>query len=124
MSSSTTPAPNPVVVSVALSNNGRTPGKAHKGGKTAVRRSYISPSIKTPFDKRMDKERAAQAAKQLEREMKEEKEEERVRKVTVIKERRARKEEKAREEEMRARMSAKKLQRMKKRLGRTKKING
>lgn len=128
--SSSIQAAEPVVVSVAPSKNGRTPGKAHKSAKTALRRSYISPSVKTPFEKRMEKEKAQQAAKQLERELKEEKETDRQRfvclisriaavltklsKVNIIKERRARKEEKQREEELRAKMSAKKLQRMKK----------
>lgn len=69
----------PVVVSVAPSKNGRTPGKAHKSAKTALRRSYISPSVKTPFEKRMEKEKAQQAAKQLEKELKEEKETDRQR---------------------------------------------
>ncbi|AFR95422.1 rRNA-processing protein CGR1 [Cryptococcus neoformans C23] len=122
--SSSIRAAESVVVSVAPSKNGRTPGKAHKSAKTALRRSYISPSVKTPFEKRMEKEKAQQAAKQLERELKEEKETDRQRKVNIIKERRARKEEKQREEELRAKMSAKKLQRMKKREGRSKKING
>ncbi|OXC68699.1 rRNA-processing protein CGR1 [Cryptococcus neoformans] len=122
--SSSIQAAEPVIVSVAPSKNGRTPGKAHKSAKTALRRSYISPSVKTPFEKRMENEKAQQAAKQLERELKEEKETDRQRKVNIIKERRARKEEKQREEELRAKMSAKKLQRMKKREGRSKKING
>lgn len=82
--SSSIQAAEPVVVSVAPSKNGRTPGKAHKSAKTALRRSYISPSVKTPFEKRMEKEKAQQAAKQLERELKEEKETDRQRFVCLI----------------------------------------
>ncbi|WVR08229.1 rRNA-processing protein CGR1 [Kwoniella sp. DSM 27419] len=119
-SSSTTP----VVVSVAASKNGRTAGKAHKSEKTAKNRSYISESLKTPFEKRREKDRQVEAMKTMEKELKDDKEAERQRKVTVIKERRERQAEKQRMEEMRAKMSAKKLQRMKKRQGRSKKING
>lgn len=82
--SSSIRAADSVVVSVAPSKNGRTPGKAHKSAKTALRRSYISPSVKTPFEKRMEKEKAQQAAKQLERELKEEKETDRQRFVCLI----------------------------------------
>ncbi|WVF68624.1 hypothetical protein IAT40_003394 [Kwoniella sp. CBS 6097] len=123
-SSAATPAPAPVTVSLAASKNGRTAGKAHKSDKTAVKRSYISNSIKTPFEKRREKDRQTDATKALEKEMKDDKEEERQRKVTIIKERRERTAERHRMEELSAKMSAKKLQRMKKRQGRSKKING
>ncbi|OCF37114.1 rRNA-processing protein CGR1 [Kwoniella heveanensis CBS 569] len=123
-STSTSPASAPVTVGLAASKNGRTPGKAHKSEKTAVKRSYISNSIKTPFEKRREKDRQTEATKALEKEMKDDKEEERQRKVTIIKERRERTAERHRMEEMKAKMSAKKLQRMKKRQGRSKKING
>ncbi|WVQ96164.1 hypothetical protein IAU59_003267 [Kwoniella sp. CBS 9459] len=126
-SSSSTMTPTstaPVTVSLAASKNGRTPGKAHKSEKTAVKRSYISPSIKTPFEKRRERDRQVEATKTLEKELKDEKEEERQRKATIIKERRERTAERHRMEEMKAKMSAKKLQRMKKRQGRSKKING
>ncbi|WVQ75095.1 rRNA-processing protein CGR1 [Cryptococcus sp. DSM 104548] len=124
MSSAEASTSAPVTISVAPSKNGRTAGKAHKSDKSAVRRSYISPSIKTPFDKRKEKEAAINANKTFEKELKDEKEAERQRKVNIIKERRVKKEEREREAEMRARMSAKKLQRMKKRQGRSAKING
>ncbi|GFZ50116.1 rRNA-processing protein CGR1 [Saitozyma sp. JCM 24511] len=115
---------DPVLLSVAPSKNGRTAGKAHKSSKTATRRSYISNSIKTPFEKRMEKEKEREAVKQVEREMKEEAEAERERKRTALKERRERQAEKSRLEAMAAKMSAKKLQRLRKRQGRSKKING
>ena len=41
--------------------------------ETAVRRSYLSPAIKTPFEKRKERERAKEAVKAVEREMKEDK---------------------------------------------------
>ncbi|WWC93005.1 uncharacterized protein L201_007969 [Kwoniella dendrophila CBS 6074] len=114
----------PLVVSVAASKNGRTPGKAHKGDKTAVKRTYISNSIKTPYEKRREQDKQKEAMKTFEKELKDDKQAEHDRKVAVIKERRERVAEKQRMEEMRAKMSAKKLQRMKKRQGRSKKING
>lgn len=61
------------VVDLANSRNGRTPGKAHKGAKSAVRRSYISPSIKSTFEKRKELEKRCEAVKGVEKEMKEEK---------------------------------------------------
>ncbi|WRT69499.1 uncharacterized protein IL334_006485 [Kwoniella shivajii] len=114
----------PVLVSVAASRNGRTPGKAHKGEKTALKRSYISNAVKTPYEKRREKDRQQESMKAVEKELKDDKQAEKDRKVTAIKERRERVAERQRMEEMRAKMSAKKLQRMKKRMGRTKKING
>ncbi|EIW71688.1 hypothetical protein TREMEDRAFT_28248 [Tremella mesenterica DSM 1558] len=101
---------------LASSKLGRTNGKGWKAPKeTAVRRSYISPSIKTSFAKRKELEKTRQAVRDIEREMKEEKatEDER-RKRTAIRERRERQAEKERQEQLRAKMSAKKLQRMKK----------
>lgn len=63
----TTTEPKPI----APSNLGRSVGKAHKSTKTALRRSYISPSLKTPFEKRKEKEKAQEAVKAVEQEMKE-----------------------------------------------------
>jgi rRNA-processing protein CGR1 len=59
---------------VAGSKNGRTMGKAHKSAKTAVRRSYISEAIKTPFARRMEEEQRRQSVKATEKEMKDDKE--------------------------------------------------
>lgn len=71
----------PLVVPMAASKNGRTPGKAHKSQKTAKARSYISPAIKTPFEKRREADKKREATKGVEREMKEEKESEKERYV-------------------------------------------
>jgi rRNA-processing protein CGR1 len=62
----------PVLITVAAPKNGRTPGKAHKSDKTAVRRSYINTAIKTPFEKRMEAEKRREAVKRVERDLKEE----------------------------------------------------
>ncbi|ORX37924.1 hypothetical protein BD324DRAFT_623845 [Kockovaella imperatae] len=116
--------PSAPVRSLAASKNGRTAGKAHKESKSAARRSYLSRASKQGFEHRKELESKRQAMKGVEKEMKEEKEAEQERKRTAIKERRERQEEKQRLELVKAKMSAKKLQRMKKRQGRTKKING
>jgi rRNA-processing protein CGR1 len=66
----TNPSPRPI----AASNGGRSIGKAHKSPKEALKRSYISPSLKTPFEKRKEKEKAQEAVKAVEQEMKEDEE--------------------------------------------------
>jgi rRNA-processing protein CGR1 len=63
----TTSSPKPI----AASNGGRSVGKAHKSAKSALKRSYISPSVKTPFEKRKEKEKVQEAVKAVEQEMKE-----------------------------------------------------
>lgn len=64
----TTTEPQPL----APSNLGRSVGKAHKSGKAALKRSYISPSIKTPFEKRKEQDKAREATRMVEQDMKEE----------------------------------------------------
>lgn len=71
----TTSTPKPI----AASNGGRSVGKAHKSSKSALKRSYISPSLKTPFEKRKEKEQAQEAVKAVEQEMKEHEEAEKLR---------------------------------------------
>jgi hypothetical protein len=83
------------------------------------------PGVKTAsWSARQAKRQALENVKKLENSMKDERRAEEDAKVSAIKERRARKEENKRLDEMRARMSAKKLQRMKKRLGRSKDKTG
>lgn len=83
------------------------------------------PGVKTAsWSARQAKRQALENVKKLETAMKDERRAEEDAKVSAIKERRARKEENKRLDEMRARMSAKKLQRMKKRLGRSKDKTG
>jgi rRNA-processing protein CGR1 len=74
------PAPRPI----AASNGGRSIGKAHKSPKEALKRSYISPSLKTPFEKRKEKEKAQEAVKAVEQEMKEDEEAKKLRCVVSI----------------------------------------
>lgn len=76
-SSAMTIDPESIVVSVAATKNGRTPGKAHKGDKTATRRSQIPSGLKSTFEKRRELDAKREATKQTEREMKAEAEAER-----------------------------------------------
>ncbi|BEI85253.1 hypothetical protein CcaverHIS002_0506540 [Cutaneotrichosporon cavernicola] len=112
------------VLEVRGSKLGRSHGKAWKGEKESTRRTLMAPGLRSTFSKRIEQDMAKKAVKAVEKEMKDEAQEEHDRKVTAIRERRARKAEKERLEQVAARMSAKKLQRLKKRQGRSKKING
>lgn len=78
----------------------------------------------TSWSARLAKRQALEAVKKLENQLKDERRAEEDAKVAAIKERRQRREENKRLDEMRARMSAKKLERMKKRLGRSKNKTG
>jgi len=49
---------------------GRTPGKAHKATRSAIRRSYLSAFAKSPFQKRKELEKRREAVRGVEREMK------------------------------------------------------
>lgn len=80
----------PKLIEMAASKNGRVSGKNWKTEKTAKAcvlclsslssltmsrsRSYISPSVKTPFAARQEAQKKKDAMKALEKEMKEEKE--------------------------------------------------
>ena len=61
-----------VPIPMAASKAGRSAGKAHKSAKAPVRRSYISPAIKTPFEKRREADTRKEATKSVEKDMKEE----------------------------------------------------
>ncbi|KAL7411420.1 Cgr1 family-domain-containing protein [Mrakia frigida] len=122
---STSTSTPPRTLAVGQSAGGRVSGKFWKQPKTATRRSNLPAGVKTPsWDARVEKRKKEDAIKLLEKTLKDEKLAEEERKKTITKERKLRVEEKKRLEEMAARMSAKKLQRMKKRLGRSKKVNG
>ena len=73
VTSSTTSSASLLIVDVAASRKGRTPGKGHKSIKSAVRRSHLSPAIKSPFEKRKELEKRREAVRGVEKEMKEEK---------------------------------------------------
>lgn len=64
----------PLVLSVAPSKKGRSPGKAHKSQKEAKARSYMSASIKTPYEKRREADLKKASIKGIEKDMKEEEE--------------------------------------------------
>lgn len=67
-------------VPLAASKQGRSAGtKAHKAPKVAKRQSYLSESIKTPFEKRKELEKRKESTKAVEQELKEEKQGERER---------------------------------------------
>lgn len=76
----TTSEPQPL----APSKLGRSVGKAHKSSKTALKRSYISPSVKTPFEKRKEQDKAREATRMVEQEMKEETKAEQERCVSLL----------------------------------------
>ncbi|KAJ9123200.1 hypothetical protein QFC22_001393 [Naganishia vaughanmartiniae] len=110
---------------LAQTSQGRTSGKPWKLAKTATKRSHLMPGVKAAsWDQRQARRAARENMKKLETQLRDEKKAEEDAKVQSIKERRLRKEENVRLEEMKAKMSAKKLQRMKKRLGRTKNKTG
>ncbi|KZS95949.1 hypothetical protein SISNIDRAFT_548079 [Sistotremastrum niveocremeum HHB9708] len=118
-------APTVDPVPLASSSGGRVSGKAWKQPKTATQRSHLQAGVKTKkWEDRMEREKAAKAIKKLEIELKEEKQAEIQRRREVTLERKKAAEEKAHLAEMMAKMSAKKALRLKRRAGRTKKING
>ncbi|CDZ97663.1 Cgr1 [Phaffia rhodozyma] len=133
MSSSSTPAPtasssssaSTETLALGHSSGGRVSGKFWKASRAPTVRSMMPAGVKSAsWEARQEKRKKDEAIKLLQNQLKEEREAEEERKRTAIKDRRTRLEEKKRLEEMAARMSAKKLQRMKKRLGRSKKVNG
>lgn len=80
MSSTDTPMDgDKVVLSVASSHNGRVNGKHWKAGKGATKRTTMPKGQRTPYERRMEKEKERKAIKQVEQEMKDEAREERER---------------------------------------------
>ncbi|KAF9527826.1 hypothetical protein CPB83DRAFT_855682 [Crepidotus variabilis] len=123
-SSSTTTMSEQPVVSLSSSSNGRVSGKSWKTQKTATVRSHLQPGLKTTkWDDRMEKEKKARAIKMLQAELKDEKEAEMKRRREVTKERKQAAEERRRLEEDKAKMGARKAARLRRKMGRTKKIN-
>jgi len=113
------------VIPLASSGGGRVSGKNWKGTKTATVRSHLPTGVKSKsWEERKRKDTKIVAIKALEKELKDEKLAEIQRKREITKQRKERLEEKQRLEEMKAKMSAKKLARVRRRQGRTKKING
>ncbi|CCA75298.1 hypothetical protein PIIN_09283 [Serendipita indica DSM 11827] len=112
-------------ITLAASSSGRVSGKNWKTRKTATVRSNLPTGVKTKsWQERKRKDTQMAAVKALQKELKDEKLAEIQRRKEITKERKERAEERKRLEEMKAKMSAKKLARMRRRQGRTKKING
>ncbi|KDR85335.1 hypothetical protein GALMADRAFT_54227 [Galerina marginata CBS 339.88] len=128
------------VVPIASSSNGRLSGKPWKAQKTAtvcvvsglsinvvfilLRRSHLPEGVKTKnWEDRMQKTQKALAIKKLQNELKDEKQAEFQRRREITMERKKAAEEKRRLEEAKAQMGARKAARLRRRAGRTKKIN-
>ncbi|RDB29411.1 rRNA-processing protein CGR1 [Hypsizygus marmoreus] len=119
------PSPADPPIALPSSSNGRVSGKAWKAQKTATVRSQLPPGVKTKsWEDRMFKTQKALAIKKLQTELKEEKQAEIQRRREVTMERKKAAEERQRLEEAKAKMGAKKAARLRRRAGRTKKING
>ncbi|KAG8764477.1 hypothetical protein FRC12_008077 [Ceratobasidium sp. 428] len=89
------------------------------------RRSHLQPGVKAKsWDDRMRKTATENAVKKLHRELVEEKAAEAARRRAVSQERKKARAEKARLEELAAKMSAKKAERLRRKAGRSKKVNG
>ncbi|KXN83902.1 rRNA-processing protein CGR1 [Leucoagaricus sp. SymC.cos] len=106
------------------SANGRVSGKPWKASKSATVRSNLPDGVKTKnWHDRMEKTKKAQAIKKLEKELKDEKQAELQRRREVTLERKKAAEEKRRLEEAKAKMGARKAIRLRRKAGRTKKVN-
>ncbi|CAE6410808.1 hypothetical protein BN14_00681 [Rhizoctonia solani AG-1 IB] len=89
------------------------------------RRSHMQAGVKAKsWEARMRKTAAEMAVKKLHREMVDEKAAEVTRRREASQERKKARAEKARLEELAAKMSAKKAERLRKKAGRSKKVNG
>ncbi|KAG8734009.1 rRNA-processing protein cgr1 [Ceratobasidium sp. 423] len=112
-------------IPLAQTSNGRVNGKGWKPQKTATKRSHMQAGVKAKsWEARMRKTATEAAVKKLHREMVEEKAAEAARRREISQERKKARAEKARLEELAAKMSAKKAERLRRRAGRSKKVNG
>ncbi|KAJ1311738.1 hypothetical protein OPQ81_010208 [Rhizoctonia solani] len=113
------------LIPIDQTSNGRLNGKGWKSQKTATKRSHMQAGVKAKsWEARMRKTATEAAVKKLHKEMVEEKAAEAARRREVSQERKRARAEKARLEELAAKMSAKKAERLRKRAGRSKKVNG
>ncbi|EJD55564.1 hypothetical protein AURDEDRAFT_49748 [Auricularia subglabra TFB-10046 SS5] len=147
MSTAADDQPQPAPLTLAPSANGRVSGKAWKEPKTATvcvpgrapapaptpptqltrlcSRSHLPAGVKTrSWQERMDRTKRDQAAKKVAQELKDEAAQEKARRRAVTQERKKAAEEKARLELAKATMGARKAARLKKRMGRSKKVHG
>ncbi|KZW02562.1 hypothetical protein EXIGLDRAFT_759691 [Exidia glandulosa HHB12029] len=113
------------VLQLAPSSNGRVSGKAWKDKKTATVRSHLPDGLRTrSFQERMERTKRERATKKLAQELQDETAQEKARKRAVTQERKKAAAERARLEQAKATMSAAKAARLKKRMGRSKKVHG
>ncbi|CDO73529.1 hypothetical protein BN946_scf185013.g164 [Trametes cinnabarina] len=146
-STSSSQAGDVPVLPLAQSSAGRVSGKAWKPLKSAtvyvhhhlrcdtshsllacavnnLSRSHLPIGVKTKnWEERMEKTKKEQAIKKLQQELKQEKEEEIKRRREVTLERKRALEERQRLEEAKAKMGARRAARLRRKMGRTKKIN-
>ncbi|KAI0830627.1 Cgr1 family-domain-containing protein [Trametes gibbosa] len=112
------------IVPLAHSASGRVSGKAWKMPKSATVRSHLPDGVKTKkWEERMEKTKKEQAIKKLQAELKQEKRDDIKRRREVTLERKKAAEERQRLEEAKAKMGARKAARLRRKMGRTKKIN-
>ncbi|KAH9847404.1 Cgr1 family-domain-containing protein [Lenzites betulinus] len=112
------------VVPLAHSASGRVSGKAWKVPKSATVRSHLPEGVKTKkWEERMEKTKKEQAMKKLQAELKQDKKDDIKRRRDITLERKKAAEERQRLEEAKAKMGARKAARLRRRMGRTKKIN-
>ncbi|KAK7468756.1 hypothetical protein VKT23_003258 [Stygiomarasmius scandens] len=113
------------LLSLASSSAGRISGKGWKSKKSATVRSHLPNGVKTKsWAARMEQTKKTLAIKKLEQELKDEKQAEINRRLEITRERRKAAEERQRLEQEKAKMGARKAARMRRKMGRTKKING
>jgi rRNA-processing protein CGR1 len=112
------------MLSLASTSNGRVSGKPWKEQKKPTVRSHLQAGVKTKnWQDRMEKTQKALSIRKLQAELREEKQTELKRRREVTAERKRAAEEKRRLEETKAQMGARKAARLRRRAGRTKKIN-
>ncbi|CAL1695342.1 unnamed protein product [Somion occarium] len=110
-------------IPLGASSGGRVSGKPWKSQKTATVRSFLPEGVKSKWEERMEKTKKEKAIKALQTELKEEKQAEIKRRKEITLERKKAAEERRRLEEDKAKMGARKAARLRRRAGRTKKIN-
>ncbi|KAI0961844.1 hypothetical protein AcW1_000817 [Taiwanofungus camphoratus] len=114
----------PSAIPLAASSAGRLSGKVWKHQRSATVRSSIPDGVKTKkWQERMQKTVKEKAIKMLQTELREEKKAEITRRREITLERKKAAEERRRLEEDKAKMGARKAARLRRKAGRTKKIN-
>ncbi|KAL1951061.1 hypothetical protein VTO73DRAFT_210 [Trametes versicolor] len=122
--STSTSAGDATVVALAHSVSGRVSGKAWKLPKTATVRSHLPEGVKTKkWEERMEKTKKEQAIKKLQSELKQEKVDDIKRRREITTERKKAAEERKRLEEAKEKMGARRAARLRRKMGRTKKIS-